>query len=123
MLYKGLSHLKGVQMASKRIITLEDDLEGGPAEETVRFALGTAEYEIDLNARNADRFRSVMAPFVDHARRSGRGRHARPARPVSARQHSAEVRAWAREHGMAIRERGRIPADVIEQYEAATPGR
>lgn len=110
-------------MASKTLVTLEDDLEGGAAQETMRFALGNAEYEIDLNARNADRFRSVMAPFVDHARKPGRGQRARPARAASVRQHSGEVRAWAKEHGIGINERGRIPASVIEQYEAATTGR
>jgi hypothetical protein len=106
-------------MASKTTITLEDDLEGGPAEETVRFRLGAAEYEIDLNTTNADRFRSLMTPFADHARKLGRGQTGRSARPVSDRQHSAQVRAWAREHGVTINERGRIPATVIEQYEAA----
>jgi len=106
-------------MASKTVITLEDDLEGGPAEETMRFALGNAEYEIDLNARNADWFRSVMAPFVDHARGLGRGQQARPVRPLAVRQRGAEIRAWAREHGIEISERGRIPAGIIEQYEAA----
>ena len=31
-----------VEMASRSMITLEDDLDGGPAEETVRFGLGGA---------------------------------------------------------------------------------
>lgn len=104
-------------MASKTTISLEDDLEGGPAEETVRFRLGAAEYEIDLNARNAEWFRSLMAPFTDHARKTGR-QGARPVRPMPDRQRSAEIRAWANEHGITINERGRIPAAVIEQYEA-----
>jgi hypothetical protein len=110
----------GVLMASKTTITLEDDLEGGPAEETVRFRLGSVDYEIDLNTRNADRFRSLMTPFVDHARKVGRGESARPVRRMADRRRSAEVRAWARDHGIAINERGRIPTSVIEQYEAAT---
>jgi hypothetical protein len=106
-------------MASKTTIIFEDDLEGGQAEETVRFGLGTAEYEIDLNTQNADWFRSLMAPFVDHARKIGRNQSARPVRPVADRRHSAEVRAWARDHGVTINERGRIPATVTEQYETA----
>src|SRR5215467_6914927 len=101
-------------MASRTTVTLEDDLGGGPAEQTVRFALGNAEYEIDLNARNADWFRSTMAPFVDHARRASRGPRPRSVHPVAVRQHSAEIRAWAREHGIKISERGRIAATVIE---------
>jgi hypothetical protein len=31
-------------------VTLEDDLDGGPAEETVQFGLGPVDYEIDLSA-------------------------------------------------------------------------
>lgn len=104
-------------MSSKTTIILEDDLEGGPAQETIRFGLGPAEYEIDLNARNADWFRSLMAPFIDHARKPRQGQRVRPPRPTSVRQHSAEVRAWAKEQGIALKERGRIPASVTEQYE------
>jgi len=110
-------------MATKTTVTLEDDLGGGPAQETVQFSLGSAEYEIDLNAENASRLRRQLAPFADHARKLGRGQRARPGRPSSARRDSAEVRAWAREHGIEINERGRIPASVTEQYEAASAGR
>jgi hypothetical protein len=107
-------------MASRTVVTLEDDLDGGPADETVRFALGPAEYEIDLNGENAARFRAQLAPFAEHARKAGRGPRTQPGRTAAARRDSAEVRAWAREHGIEISERGRIPASVTEQYEAAT---
>src|SRR5215472_5628500 len=50
-----------VGMASSTTIVLEDDLEGGPASQTIRFSLGAREYEIDLNTENASRFRSQMA--------------------------------------------------------------
>lgn len=106
-------------MATRTVVALEDDLDGGPADQTLQFRLGTAEYEIDLNADNARRFRSQMAPFVDHARKAGRGQR-RPARPASVRQHSAGIRAWAKEQGIPVSDRGRIPASLIEQYEAAT---
>lgn len=109
-------------MATRTMITLEDDLDGGPAEETVRFALGAAEYEIDLSAANAGRLRTHLAPFTEHARKLGRGQLARPGRTSAARRGSAQVRAWAKEHGVEISERGRIPASVTEQYEAATGG-
>ena len=106
-------------MATRTTVALEDDLDGGPADQTLQFRLGTVEYEIDLNARNASRFRSQMAPFVDHARKAARGARG-PARPASVRQHSAGIRAWAKEQGIAVSDRGRIPASLIEQYEAAT---
>jgi nucleoid-associated protein Lsr2 len=93
-----------VEMATRTTIALEDDINGGPAEETLQFRLGTAEYEIDLNAKNARRFRAQMAPFIDHARKAGR-RQRRPARPASAREHSADIRAWARAHDIPVSDR------------------
>jgi hypothetical protein len=81
--------------------------------------LGGAEYEIDLNARNATRFRRQLAPFIEHARKAGRGQHRRSARPASARARSSHVRAWAKDQGIAVSDRGRIPAGIAEQYEAA----
>lgn len=105
-------------MATRTIVALEDDLDGGPADQTLQFRLGAAEYEIDLNAKNANRFRNQMAPFIDHARKAGRGQR-RP-RSATVRQHSAGIRAWAKEHGIPVSDRGRIPASLIEQYEAAT---
>lgn len=107
-------------MATKIAVALEDDLDGGPADETVRFGIGGAEYEIDLSKKNAKTFRAGVAPFVEHARKVGRGPRRGPARPSSARERSGDIRAWARAAGIAISDRGRIPASVLEQYEAAT---
>ena len=107
-------------MAIKTTLILEDDLEGGPADETMRFALGGAEYEIDLNKKNARAFRKQLAPFVEHARKAGRGQRRQSGRTQSSRRHSSDIRAWAKEQGIAVSERGRIPASVVEQYQAAT---
>ncbi len=63
-------------MATKVTVALEDDLDGGPAVETVRFAVGGAEYEIDLNKKNAAAFSRKLAPFIERARRAGRGSRA-----------------------------------------------
>lgn len=110
-------------MAVRTNVVLEDDLEGGPATETLQFSLGGREYEIDLNERNASRFRSQLAPFVDHARPLGAGQRRRPARSAASRQRSAAIRAWARQHGIELSDRGRIPASVVEQYQATAKGR
>ena len=77
-------------MAQKITVALEDDLDGGPADETVRFGLGSAEYEIDLNKKNARAFRKQLAPFIEHARKAGRGqrRSARTSiKPSAQRRH------------------------------------
>jgi hypothetical protein len=58
-------------MATKITVTLEDDLDGGPADETVRFGLAGAAYEIDLSTKNARAFRTQLAPYLDHGRKAG----------------------------------------------------
>ena len=107
-------------MAQRVTIALEDDLDGGSADETVRFAFGGADYEIDLNKKNAAAFRKKLAPFVEHARKAGRAQPRRAGRTAASRQRSGDIRVWAKDHGIAVSDRGRIPASVVEQYQAAT---
>jgi len=106
-------------MAQKVTVVLEDDLDGGPAEQTVRFAYEGTEYEIDLSKKNAAAFHKQLAPFLEHARKAGRGPARRRGRTVASRQRSGDIRAWAKDHGIAVSARGRIPAGVAEQYQAA----
>jgi len=104
-------------MARRTIVALEDDLDGGPADETVRFGVGGSEYEIDLSEKNAAKLRKQLAPFVDHARRASGQAH-RPVRTAASRRRSRDIRAWARDQGIELSERGRIPAGIAAQYEA-----
>jgi hypothetical protein len=114
-------------MAQRVTVVLEDDLTGGPAAQTMRFAFDGTDYEIDLSAKNAAAFGKQLAPYIEHARRSGRAQPPRPGRAqpprpgrtTASRQRSGDIRAWAKEHGLAVSERGRIPASVAEQYAAA----
>ena len=98
-----LTVIREVGMAQKVTVELEDDLDGGPADETVRFGFDGSDYEIDLSKTNAARFRSQLEPYLAHARKAGRGQRRRSARTPSSRQHSGAVRAWAREQGPRIR--------------------
>jgi Lsr2 len=95
---------------------------GGPADETVRFAVDGTAYEIDLSKKNAAAFRRKLAPFIDHARKAGRAQRRRPGRTSASRERSGGIRAWAQEQGIAVSARGRIPASVAERYHAATNG-
>jgi nucleoid-associated protein Lsr2 len=106
-------------MAQKVTVVLEDDMTGGPAEQTIRFAFEGTDYEIDLNAKNAAKFRKQLAPYLEHGRQTGRAQARRPQRTAANRQRSGDIRAWAHERGLAVSERGRIPASVVEQYNAA----
>jgi hypothetical protein len=101
-------------MATKITVALEDDLDGGPADETLRFAIGGTEYEIDLSKKNA--------------RNSGSGSRRSPSMPArpdhdstaAARGHSADIRAWAKASGIPVSDRERIPASIAAQYQAAS---
>jgi hypothetical protein len=109
-------------MAQKITVSLEDDLDGGPADETVRFGIGGVQYEIDLSKKNATAFRRKLAPFVGHARKVGARSRRGSGRTAAGRERSSGIRAWAKEHGIAVSARGRIPASVVEQYEGGCPG-
>jgi hypothetical protein len=116
---------EGIHVAQKVQTILVDDLDGGPAEETVLFSVDGVAYEIDLSAANAAKLRDAFAPYVGTARRvggggSGAGR-GRPARGARSRPDDriAQIRAWARENGHHVNERGRIPATVVAAYEKA----
>jgi hypothetical protein len=106
-------------VAQKVTVVLEDDLTGGPAGQTIQFAFEGSDYEIDLNTKNAAKFSKQLAPYLEHARRAGRMQARRPGRTAAGRQRSGDIRAWAKEHGLTVSERGRIPAGVVEQYTAA----
>ena len=105
-------------MAQKVQVVLIDDIDGGPADETITFAVDGTSYVIDLSTANAARLRNAMAPFVGHARKAAGRSGARRPRSAGAGK-SAEIRAWARERGLAVNERGRIPADLVAKFEAA----
>jgi len=75
----------------------------------VRFGLGGAEYEIDLSKKNATAFCNQLAPFIAHARKAGRGPRRRPGRTALSRERSGGIRAWAKEAGITVSDRGRIP--------------
>lgn len=110
-------------MAVKLLELLIDDLElrnnpGSqvPADETVHFTLDGVEYMIDLTSKNADSLRSAIAPYCEAARRvGGRKRN----RSKSARDHSARIREWARDRGMKVSEKGRIPGPVVAEYNSS----
>lgn len=105
-------------MAQKVQVVLIDDIDGGHADETVRFALDGASYEIDLSTANAARLRNAFAEFVGHGRKSAGRPGSRRSRRADGGK-SAEIRAWARGRGLPVNERGRIPADLAAQFEAA----
>jgi hypothetical protein len=107
-----ISAIQGEAM-QKVDVKLEDDLTGGPADETVHFGVDGRAYEIDLNAKHAARLRGLLAPFVERARLA-RGR--RP-QPTASRKRSRQIRAWAGRRGLNVADHGRLPDNVINEYQ------
>jgi hypothetical protein len=108
-------------MAQKVQVLLVDDLDGSEATETVTFGLDGVSYEIDLSSGNAGQLRTELAHYVEHARKvsaanAQRGRR-RP-RTGAGREQSARIREWAKANGYKVNERGRIPANIVAEYEA-----
>ena len=112
-------------MAQKIQTLFIDDIDGSEAEGTVRFALDGADYEIDLNAKHAEALRKALARYVDAARRSSSSSPARrPARtgrraPANG-LNTTEVREWAKAQGIEVKDRGRVPAELVVRFRAAT---
>ena len=106
-------------MAQRIQTLLIDDLDGGEAAGTVRFGLDGAEYEIDLSAAHNDELRKELQQYLEHARRTGTARSAARARRGGAAVDTAKVREWAKEQGIDVKDRGRVPANVVEQYQTA----
>jgi hypothetical protein len=102
-------------------VQLEDDLTGGPADETVEFGIDGRTYAVDLSARHAAEFRRQLARFVEHAR-PARSRARGTVRTAASRQRGRQIRAWAEQQGFPIAEHGRLPGDIVHQYEAARSG-
>lgn len=122
-------------MAKRTIHMLIDDVDGSDADETVTFALDGGTYEIDLSKKNARRLREALAPYQEAGSRIGS--HKRPApghtgRAVSSggravpsaaalaaqKEQNKAIREWAQAAGIKISDRGRIPQDVVDRYDA-----
>ncbi|MHA3700787.1 histone-like nucleoid-structuring protein Lsr2 [Jatrophihabitans sp. YIM 134969] len=114
-------------MSKQTITQLIDDIDGSEAEETIQFGIDGANYEIDLNAKNAGKLRDALATYIGHAtplRRtrptaSSSSRAASTSSPRADREQTQAIREWARASGYDVKDRGRIPAEIIDAYHAA----
>ncbi|SDG96783.1 histone-like nucleoid-structuring protein Lsr2 [Microbacterium pygmaeum] len=114
-------------MARRIVHQLVDDIDGTLLEvgegETVLFSLDGVAYEIDLTDGNAAALRDAFAPYVSAARSISAARGSTAAAPRARRrsgqQDYSAIRAWAKDNGYQVSERGRIPASVTEAYDEA----
>ena len=106
-------------MARNVQVVVSDDLDGSDGAETVSFGFDGVSYEIDLTEKNRAKLEEDFAPYVQAARRTGRSRRPSASRQTGPRIDRAQIRAWAKENGLNVSERGRISAEVMQKYEAA----
>jgi hypothetical protein len=106
-------------MAQQTTVTLTDDIDGGKAAETVSFGLDGRIYEIDLSKKNATALRKALGEFTASARHVRAGKASAKAVRTPARVDAKAVREWAQSQGIAVSARGRVPAELVEQYQAA----
>lgn len=113
-------------MATRVITQLIDDIDGGEAHSTVRFALDGTDYTIDLSEDNEQELRDALAQYITHASRSGRAVAINRAQKVTrsngsngsglSRDDRRLIREWALNKGIEISDRGRIKAEIIDRY-------
>lgn len=116
-------------MARRIVHQLVDDIDGTVLEigqgETVLFSIDGVAYEIDLTDGNAEALRAALAPYVaagrsiSSARATSAGAASVRKRRRTGQQDFSAIREWAKSNGYHVSERGRVPASVLEAYEAA----
>jgi hypothetical protein len=108
-------------MAKKVVTIYTDDLTGKESDEVSAhtFSVDGVQYEIDLTPESHDQLLEALNPFMQNGRKVGRGRGGRAKQLAAPSEDTAAIRAWAKEHGYKVSERGRVPADVREAYEKA----
>lgn len=108
-------------MARKVEVHVQDDVDGGPADETVHFALDGQEYELDLSRANAEKLRRALHPFIIGSRKVSNKAPKTGAKRSAIRWNpdTPQIRKWAQINGYDVSERGRIPRNIQEAYYAA----
>ncbi len=100
-------------------VVLQDDIDGGEPAHTLNFSLADKAYEIDLTEQNARALRDSLAPWIAAARRASTARIPSPRSKPRRADDTVDIRRWARENDIPVRDRGRISVDLRTRYEAA----
>jgi len=59
-------------VATQRLVTTVDDLDGTEGAQRVVFSVDEESYEIDLSGANADKLRAALSPYMQAGRRLSR---------------------------------------------------
>lgn len=105
-------------------ITRTDDIDGTDGAEVIEFSLRKEFFEIDLGEANVAKLEKALEPFKSKARtkRSTTSAASKPKKsspPAMNADHMNAVRAWGRQQGKKVADKGRVPKDVIDAFEEA----
>lgn len=104
------------------VTTLVDDLDGSEDDvTTTTFGLDGKAYEIDLSDDHQNDLHEALAVYIEHARPVKGGQKPGPKPPGNGRVDRSQtqaMRAWLRQHGYPVKDRGRIPAELKALYHA-----
>jgi hypothetical protein len=111
-------------MVARTTVTIYDDLDNSEGASTVSFTYRGTGYEIDLGQKNQAALDKALSKYIAAARK----KTSRPPMPSSRGRSKARtkgrpdltaVRNWAHENGYDVSDRGRIPGEVQDAYDAA----
>lgn len=108
-------------MAKEVITKLIDDLDNTEAAETVTFGLDGVSYEVDLSNKNSAKLRTALEQYIAAGTRVGKVKRngSRPPQNTADRERSRAIREWARRQGKDVSDRGRIPEEIVLEYDRA----
>ena len=123
-------------MAKRSVVVVSDDIDGSEGAETLGFTFAGVDYEIDLGPANTKAYGKaradadkvlekarveaarILAPFLNHATPviPRKGPAVKRGKATTDKAQNKAIRAWAVKKGLDVAERGRIRADIVEQY-------
>ncbi|MBV7294262.1 histone-like nucleoid-structuring protein Lsr2 [Corynebacterium sp. TAE3-ERU16] len=111
-------------MARREITQYFDDLTKTPLSEeelhVVHFSLDGTDYSVDLNEEHANELRESLQRYIEVGRkRTGGSSRQRRRSSGGSRNRTKEIRQWARENGYEVADRGKIPDNIVEAFNAA----
>ena len=110
-------------MARKEITQYFDDIDNAPlaAEDVnvVEFAVDGVTYSMDVSTANREKFEEALAPYIAVARRVQRKSSRRAPQSTNSPERNRAIREWAQANGLQVSDRGRIPQNIVDQYDEA----
>lgn len=112
-------------MAQKILVELLDDIDGSPAVETFQFTHNGVEYAADFNQEHFDKY-TEMFEYLTSIARVVKGKKRAPygskkgTGPVVGK--TQEMREWLRAAGHDVKDRGRVPAQLVKLWEERPQG-